>query len=193
MTETDRSKKQEILETAARLFRDRGYGSTSMRDLAKGVHLQASSLYNHISGKQEILQLICFQNAHRFLDGIDAITQRHDDPVVQLEQLIRLHLDIATGDATAITSFNDEWRHLEEPHLGEFIQLRKQYETRFRAIIRRGIDTGAFVETDTYVAFQTLIAAMRWVFDRHPSERALPAGQVVADITKLLLHGLKKG
>ena len=53
-----KTKKQLILEAAARLFRDKGYAATSMRDLARAVDLKASSLYNHIGSKEEILQNI---------------------------------------------------------------------------------------------------------------------------------------
>ena len=141
MATVDISKKQMIMEAAARLFRDRGYTATSMRDLAKAVHLQASSLYNHIKSKQEILKEICFHNARHFLVGIEQIVKEETGPAEQLEALIMLHLRVATSDATSITSFNDEWRHLEQPELEQFIKLRKRYEAHFRGIIEQGIAT----------------------------------------------------
>ena len=70
---TPKPKKQIIQEAAVRLFRDKGYSATSMRDLADAVNLKASSLYNHISSKEEILKDICFENAHRFLDGMEEV------------------------------------------------------------------------------------------------------------------------
>ena len=117
------NKKKQILEAAAELFRTKGYAATSMRDLAKSVHLQASSLYNHINSKEAILEEICFSNAYRFKDGMDAIENLSISPVEKVEQLIYLHIDIATDDATAITSFNDEWRHLSSEKLTSFKQL----------------------------------------------------------------------
>jgi len=48
------TRKQEIIETAKTLFRERGYKSVSMRDLAKVIDFKAASLYNHISSKEEI-------------------------------------------------------------------------------------------------------------------------------------------
>ena len=192
MADMDISKKQMIMEAAAGLFRDRGYAATSMRDLAKSVHLQASSLYNHIKSKQELLQKICFQNAQHFLDGIEKIEQDYTTPASQIEQLIKLHLDIVSKDATSVTSFNDEWRHLTEPKLGEFIQLRKRYEQRFRAVLQSGIDQGVFQPFDTTVVMNTILSSLRWVYDWYQPGRAETLANYEKVIIQLLLKGLKK-
>jgi len=185
-------KKQVIQEAAATLFRDRGYAATSMRDLAKAVHLQASSLYNHISSKQEILANICFQNAHRFLEGLDKIEAENIDPLSKTEALIQLHLIIATEDVTSITSFNDEWRHLEEPHLSKFIALRKKYENRFKLIIQQGIKEGVFKDINSTIILNTLLSSIRWVYDWYKPDGKQSIEQVGDVVCELLLGGLKK-
>jgi len=192
MAEADIPKKQVIMEAAARLFRDRGYSATSMRDLAKAVHLQASSLYNHINSKQELLREICFQNANHFLAGIENIEKEYATPAEQLEQLIQHHLIVATSDATSITSFNDEWRHLEEPYLTEFVQLRKRYENRFRAIIQAGIDQGIFRDADPTIAMYTVLSSLRWIYDWYRPNRSKSVAIIGQEVSKLLLSGLKK-
>jgi AcrR family transcriptional regulator len=58
-----------ILEVASRLFYERGYEATTMRDLATGVGIKAASLYNHFSGKQAILVRICLDGMEEFYDG----------------------------------------------------------------------------------------------------------------------------
>ena len=74
------SKREIILTAAAKLFRDRGYQATSMRDLAEAVELKASSLYNHIGSKEEILKEICMANADKFSDGMQKILNTDDKP-----------------------------------------------------------------------------------------------------------------
>jgi AcrR family transcriptional regulator len=61
------SKKDIIIEKASKLFREKGFGAASMRDLAENVGVEAASLYNHIQSKSEILQAICFKVANDFL------------------------------------------------------------------------------------------------------------------------------
>ena len=53
------NKKELILSEAAMLFKEKGFGGTSMRDLAEKVGMEAASMYNHIKSKDEILELIC--------------------------------------------------------------------------------------------------------------------------------------
>ena len=117
------SKREIILFAAAKLFRDRGYQATSMRDLAEAVELKASSLYNHIGSKEEILKVICLQNADKFSKGMEQVQANFTTPLDKINALINLHVAIAIEDYTSVTSFNDEWRHLSEPSLSIFCLL----------------------------------------------------------------------
>lgn len=47
--------REDILEAAAQIFRQKGFHGASMSDIAKAVNLQKASLYHHVSSKQEIL------------------------------------------------------------------------------------------------------------------------------------------
>jgi AcrR family transcriptional regulator len=50
--------KKKIYETALRLFAQKGYKSTSMREIAKYSEISVSAIYNHFSNKDAILQAI---------------------------------------------------------------------------------------------------------------------------------------
>lgn len=52
---SNKSTKERIFYSAARLFAERGYDNVSMRDLAKDVGIKNPSIYNHFSSKKEIL------------------------------------------------------------------------------------------------------------------------------------------
>lgn len=189
----EKTKKQLILEAAAVLFRDKGYPATSMRDLARAVNLQASSLYNHISSKQDILREICFGNARRFLLGIDHIEQHHRSATDRVAALIELHIQIATEDVTSITAFNDEWRHLEEPALTRFREWRKQYEARFRRIIEEGMENGEFRAGDPQITLYTVLSSLRWVYDWYGPNRRVSSGKLSESIINIIMGGLRRG
>jgi len=57
------TKKEVIIEKASKLFKEKGFGASSMRDLAIHVGVEAASLYNHIQSKSEILQAICLTSS----------------------------------------------------------------------------------------------------------------------------------
>ncbi|MCO6492256.1 MAG: TetR family transcriptional regulator [Phaeodactylibacter sp.] len=187
-----KTKKQIIQEAAVRLFRDKGYSATSMRDLADAVNLKASSLYNHISSKEEILKDICFENAHRFLDGMKEVESLPGTPAEKVEALLRLHIRAATGDAASVMAFNDEWRHLAEPLLSEFMALRRDYERRFMAILKSGMQSGQIQDMEPVVALHTLFSSMRWLYDWFQPGKKLSSEKVEEDMVRMVMKGLVK-
>ncbi len=186
----DTSKRELIYAAAAQLFREKGYAATSVRDLAKAVDLKASSLYNHIRSKEEILRAICFRNAERFLQEMEQVEQGGGGPAGQVRTLLSLHIRMATEDVTSITAFNDEWRHLSEPDLSAFKHLRRDYEQRFCRILKGGIQQGVFRPGDAKVYFYTLLAAVRWIYDRPHTTKELSNEALEHMVRQLLLEGL---
>lgn len=188
----NRSKKQVIQIAAAKLFRDRGYAATSMRDLADAVHLKASSLYNHISGKEEILKDICFETAQRFLEAMEEVEKKDISCSDKIRQLIQLHIQTAMTDVTSITAFNDEWRHLSDPHLSTFKSIRKEYEIRFRAIIKNGIDNHQIQDGDPTIILYTILSSVRWLYDWYRPDKVLTSDQLEDSIINILMSGIAK-
>lgn len=187
-----KTKKELVFEAAGKLFMEKGYLAASMRELAERVGLeQASSLYNHLKSKEEVLRKICFDNANKFITGITGIESQQVSASEKVKQLIELHIRVAIEDFTSVTVFNDEWRHLSEPFLSEFLALRKDYETRFKQIIDEGVASGEFKKINPTVALYTILTSIRWIHywyneDRNPNRAALEK-----DITGLLLTGLE--
>lgn len=189
-TPEPKSKRDEIREAAARLFRDKGYAATSMRDLAGAVDIKASSIYNHFDSKEEILRQICFDNALRFLAGLQEVENSAGSATEKLRALIRLHIQIATEDLTSITAFNDEWRHLNEPYLSEFKTIRRDYERRFQSIMEDGMNKGELRPMDSHIATYTLFSSMRWLYDWYKSGKRISTDDLQRDISALLMNGL---
>src|SRR5450432_3265419 len=86
------TKKEVIIEKASKLFREKGFGASSMRDLAEHVGVEAASLYNHIQSKSEILQAICFKVANEFVAHLDAVEGSTQPILTKMEQIIRFHI-----------------------------------------------------------------------------------------------------
>lgn len=155
--------KTDIYEAAAELFREKGYAATSVRELAQKVGLEASSLYNHIQSKEQILQDICLGNASQFINGIESIEQDFSNPIEQLEQIIKLHIDIAAESLSSVTVFNDEWKHLSQPYQEDFLKMRKSYENKVLNIIKNGIEKGFLRDVDPKITLYAFLTSLRWI------------------------------
>lgn len=166
MTNTLNSpKKQVIIETAAELFREKGFSATSIRDLAARVGLEPSSIYSHIRSKEELLVEICMPFAHYFTDGMHEIFTSDVSPKKKLRELIKLHLNAAYDHPASVTVFNDEWRFLAGHQLSHFLEMRKEYEKKFKRILSEGKKSGKFEFEDVDIVFSMIIKTLNWSYD----------------------------
>lgn len=185
------SRKQEIHTAAARLFGERGFAASSVRDIAQAVGLGAASLYNHIGSKDELLSTICFRCANEYLEGMKAIEAGPAGALEKIKALIALHIRIALHDRSSVTVFNDEWRHLQEPQLGEFLALRRNYERRYLRIIRDGVETGSLRQADPYVMYQWILSSLRWLHLQDTRKLRQTENELTEQLTSLIINGIE--
>ena len=184
--------RQLILDEAAQLFKERGFGSSSMRDLGARVGLDAASMYNHIKSKDEILEIICFQVSDTYIAQLTEVEQMAGTYLEKITELLRLHVRLMTTSGAAVSVANNEWKALTEPRLTEFKEARKRYEKGFAALIEQGIAAGELQPVNVSVALFTLLSAVRWVELWYRPGRSLSAAELEADLITMLLDGLKK-
>ncbi|HYM19545.1 MAG TPA: TetR/AcrR family transcriptional regulator [Candidatus Kapabacteria bacterium] len=185
-------RKDQIRLVAEQLFREHGYASTSMRELADSLGIEAASLYNHITSKEEILQDICFSMAESFFQAIEPIEESGLGPVEKLRYAIEAHLGVIAANSNASAVFLHEWRHLGEPFLGDFRLMRRRYEKLFHTVIEEGVRAGVFQPLDATLTARTLLSAINWTYEWYnPNGKVSPSA--MADlIRKILLDGIVK-
>lgn len=186
-------RKEAIYAAAARLFQEKGYAATSMRELAAAVGLEASSLYSHIASKADLLDHICFQAAQRFTEGMQVILEEEKTPIDQIRALIDLHIRIALEDPTSQTVFNDEWRHLPQERLRAFLLLRKEYEQGFVVLLRQAQAAGEIRDLEPKLVLLTLLSALRWLYAGKGLSASVSRATLQTQMKTLLLQGLVPG
>jgi AcrR family transcriptional regulator len=186
------NRRQLILDEAAKLFKQKGFGGTSMRDLAREVGMEAASMYNHIKSKDEILDLICTRIAETYISQLAEIQATEASYADKIKALIRLHIRLMIEDGAAVSVANHDWKYLPEPQLTAFKQARHNYEKGFAALIEQGIAAGEFQPVNVSVALFTILSAVRWVELWYRPGRELTPEELEDHIITMLLTGLAK-
>ncbi|MFZ1705630.1 MAG: TetR/AcrR family transcriptional regulator [Saprospiraceae bacterium] len=186
------SRKEEILEVSARLFKEKGYASTTMREIAENVGIEAASIYHHFKGKDELLHEICFKVARDYTTKMVNIESTYISPIDKLTTLIRFHIQIVFDNVNGISVTNNEWRHLLEPGLSEFKKARQTYENQLGQIINEGIKLGVLKEVDSTVALYTILSSIRWVEAWYKPEKDIHPNIIENNIIQILMNGLQK-
>jgi TetR/AcrR family transcriptional regulator, cholesterol catabolism regulator len=187
------SRKEQVIRSAAELFKEKGYAASSMRDLAQKLGIEAASLYSHIKSKEEILQTLCFDMAAEFRESLDKVEKQNVSASEKLSMGIIGHVNVMARDLTASAVFMNEHRHLSNPHLRDFLLLRINYINRFKAIIEQGVATGEFKKNiDTKLAVMTLFSSLNWMPMWYSPEGSIEPKELGQQLANMLVNGLKQ-
>lgn len=182
--------KDKIRQTAARLFRKKGYGATSMRNIAEGVGIQAASIYNHFGSKQILLQDILMLPANLYTKEMQAVKNSNLTPRQKIEKLIRHHVHMAVNHTDAVGLIVADWAHLEGDTRIQFFQLREDYEADFKEIIEIGKTNGSFnPNINTDVAVFSILSTLRWLFSWYNRNKSFDLKELEKQMMQVLLSG----
>jgi AcrR family transcriptional regulator len=147
----------DVREAALTLFSRLGYHGTTMKHVANELGVRAPSLYNHIGSKQEILQRIMVIGMQRLIAYQDAAIASTDDVSEQLRRMTGAHVLVHIRHRRSAMVGDRELNNLEEPSLSEVRAQRELYESRFRAVIQRGVAEERFAVESTKLASFAII------------------------------------
>jgi len=186
------NRKEQIFQTALALMREKGYRNTSMRDIAAAMNMEAPSLYNHISSKEDLLWQTCTRIAADFEKGLAEVNDIYFGASEKLGMAIRSHIEVLTRDLDASYVFVHEWRHLQGELREALIVRRDKYEAAFREILALGEAEGSFVEADNKFALLTILSSLNWVVEWYRPDGDMSPSQIANQLTEFILNGLNK-
>ncbi|MDH4117326.1 MAG: TetR/AcrR family transcriptional regulator [Acidimicrobiia bacterium] len=141
---TIRNTRDDVVRAAGRLFADRGYHGTSMRDLGKELGLHGSSLYSHITSKEALLVDVVMRGAELFEEVANRALETDAAAVERLRRLVVGHVDVVLDHLDEARTFLNEARSLEPEHRATVVTARDRYEQAVRTIIGGGVESGEF-------------------------------------------------
>ncbi|PNQ73842.1 TetR/AcrR family transcriptional regulator [Hanstruepera neustonica] len=183
------TRREEIINTAAKLFKEKGYSAVTMRDLAAEMGIKAASLYNHISSKQEILKEIIISLAENFTKGMQNIKQANISNIDKLEKVVQLHVDITANNTYGMASLNNDWMHLEEKR-DYYLALRAAYENDFRNVLIDGVNKGEIVNVNIEVMLFSVLSTLRSLYLWIPKKEDLDTQLLSSQLSKVLINGI---
>lgn len=97
------TRREQILQVAARLFARRGFHGVSIAELGAAVGVSGPALYRHFPGKEALLAEMLVGSSEYLLDGATARAARTEDPRQALAELVDFHVDFALRHPELIT------------------------------------------------------------------------------------------
>jgi AcrR family transcriptional regulator len=178
-----------ILRAAGRIFRERGFAETSMRDIAAAADLSVANLYHHFSGKDEILFFCQDRSLDLMLAAVAEARRLPGGPAPRLRHVLRAHagavLDEVEGAVAHVAT-----EALSDPLRRRIVAKRDRYEHALRDLVRACVSNGAGPSGDVAVLTRAMLGALNWTATWFRPEGERSADSVAETIATYLLRGL---
>lgn len=144
---SDTSTRTEILRAASRLFNERGYHGTSVREIADAVGIRKQSVGHHFPTKQSILVELLGETLTVPLRVVQAMRAHRGSPAARLYAYIRFDVAHLLDSPYVLQGLFGTYL-LSDPVLLTWYQGASDLYDAVAAIVAEGTGTGEFREID---------------------------------------------
>ena len=180
-----------ILRTSARIFAEKNYHSTSMRDIARATEVSLSGLYHYCKSKEELLFLIQDNCFGRVLERLEQRLAGVTEPEQKLRIFVENHLAFFAANMAEMKVLSHE-----ADSLGGELHLRvsgkkEKYTKLARKILAELQQQKPKVESriDLTVATYALFGMMNWIYNWYNPNGKLSVADLVDNVVRLYLGG----
>ncbi|WKE70665.1 TetR/AcrR family transcriptional regulator [Streptomyces sp. WP-1] len=181
-----------LLSVAVQVFIQRGYDGTSMEHLSKAAGISKSSIYHHVSGKEELLE----RAVSRALDGLFAILEepaaREGRAVERLEHVVRRMVEVLIAELPYVTlllrvrgnTATERWA----------LERRRDFDHRVAELLKAAAADGDVrPEVEVRLATRLVFGMINSIVEWYRPEARGASGREVADaVVQLVFSGLRR-
>ncbi|KGD64234.1 TetR family transcriptional regulator [Alcanivorax nanhaiticus] len=153
-----------VLGAAARLFRQKGFDKTTVKEIAEACGMLPGSLHYRYPSKESILVDLMRLALEQASTALSEAIRGESEPLEQLRQGINAHLELLVGGSDMVYVLLFEWRSLQGQSRKEMIDLRDRYELLWSAMIQ-SLSSQNLIRADVDRDLLRLIGlgALNWV------------------------------
>jgi AcrR family transcriptional regulator len=189
-------KLEHILRTSARIFAEKSYHSTSMRDISRATGVSLAGLYHYCSSKEELLFLIQDHCFGRVLGRLEERIRGIDEPFEKLRIFIDNHLSFFAANMAEMKVLSHEAESLAGDLHKHVSGKKEKYAKLARKILReireseaRPSGRASNAQIDLTVATYALFGMMNWIYNWYDPRGKLSVRELVDNVTRLFLSG----
>jgi AcrR family transcriptional regulator len=181
----------ELLAVVTTEFISRGYDATSMGDIARATGLTKSSIYHHVSGKEELLRLAVARAVDNLFAVLDEEPSLVGPALERLEHVVRRSAEVLVAQLPYVTlllrvrgnTAAERWA----------LDKRREFDTRLSALVQAAIDEGdARRDLDPRLVTRLLFGMVNSVVEWFRPGGATTSQDLADALVALAFHGLKE-
>src|ERR1043165_9862953 len=185
-------KLQQILKTSAKIFAEKGFHKTSVRDIARATRMSLAGLYYYFTTKEELLYLIqerCFVTLlHRWEQVSTA-----EDARSRIRCFAENHLSFFLHNMHEMKVMAREDESLTGEFNDRILVLKRRYVKVIMDLIAALPEQEGAKAIDLRVATFSLFGMMNWIYTLHQPKRDLPLRKLTEQMLRIYFFGLLQG
>jgi AcrR family transcriptional regulator len=145
-------KSKEIHGVVARLFAYRGYHHTSMREIARELDMNQSSLYHYLTSKEDVLFKLMNDAMDHVLVELKEICEKDLSAEDKLKKVLHSYIRSYAGDQERLILLVNEMNSLTEPNRLILVEKQRKYVQLIKSVLKELVDEDKMREIDPSVA-----------------------------------------
>ena len=190
MTSKGSNTKEKIHAAAARLFAQKGYHGTSIRDLAQELGLQKSSLYNHFHSKEDLLFHLVDELMDQALERIEAVSSPAATPKEKLSAFIRFYTNIYAAEPDRLTVLINELDNLSPEQKRVVLAKERRYVKAIKDILEEAAQAGLLRGIPPAVAIFAFFGMVHYTPKWYQPEGAVSPEELGRLFEAIFCHGV---
>jgi TetR/AcrR family transcriptional regulator, cholesterol catabolism regulator len=187
------NRRADLVRVAARMFREKGFEGTTIRDIAHAVGMRSGSPFYHFANKHEILMAVMEEGLRLGLERTESVLGDDHPPATErFRRLVRAHYGILHDSGSDfIPVMLYDWRSLPDQYKRRIIELKDRYD----AIWQRTLDdlhAQGRLRTEPHLARLMILGAINfsatWYRAESRKARAVDLDELAAQTVALVLH-----
>jgi TetR/AcrR family transcriptional regulator, cholesterol catabolism regulator len=185
------NRRDELLRVSARLFREKGFDGTSIRDISSAAGMHSGSPFYHFKTKQDILVAVMEQGLAEGLRKSEEVMAQSLPPEQKLKGLIRAQL------GTILEEGNDfipvllyDWRSLTPANRRRIVALKDRYDALWQQVID-DLQREGHMPDDAQLMRLLILGAVNWAGTWHRAGGRLSVDEIADGAAQLFLRSTR--
>jgi TetR/AcrR family transcriptional regulator, cholesterol catabolism regulator len=184
-------RRQQIIDAASKLFFEKGFDQTTMREISRASGLTMGSLYDYVRSKDDILVLVYKDVVHQFRIGLaedeeDTWTADPENMEILLRGIIKKMYELSKAVQLL---YRESWTRRKEVHL-QMREIDRQYVERFKQLLQKGHRQGVFEVLNPAITADMLLILTALPALREWSLTNVKPDQVIDAVLNFIMKGL---
>lgn len=188
ITMEEPNRRADIVRAAGRLFSEKGYSATTIRDIANAVGMGSGSPFYHFKTKHDMLRAVVLEGMDAINAAVAGAAGSGKSPRATFEAMLRAHLEQLLGSEGRdfATTLLHESRHLDPGELAELVALKDRYEALWQKALK-DLKRAGLIASDSPVVRLFLLGALNWTVQWYRPDGSKSIGQIARQLAGFVI------